>query len=110
MATIEVTEANNGTSIDAEVGDTIVVRLSDNPTTGYRWDLEPVTGESLVLDDSGYEPSVGAVGSGGVATWSLRATAEGTTTVALKRWRPWEGNASVLDRFAVTVEAHLDTG
>ncbi len=106
MATIEVTEAENGTSIDADVGDAIVVRLSDNPTTGYRWELEPVTGESLVLDDSGYEPSGGAVGGGGVATWMLRARAAGTTTVALKRWRPWEGDASVLDRFTVTVDAH----
>jgi inhibitor of cysteine peptidase len=103
MATIEVTIAEDGTSIDAAVGDTIVLRLSDNPTTGYRWELEPMTGDSLVLDDSDYEPSGGAIGSGGVATWTLRAAAAGTASVGLKRWRPWEGDASVLARLAVTV-------
>lgn len=93
-------------SIDAVVGDTILLRLSDNPATGFRWELEPVTGESMLLDDSGYEPSGGAIGSGGVATWSLHAAAAGTTSIALKRWRPWEGDASVLARFAVTVNVH----
>ncbi len=106
MAAIEVTIAQDGTSIDAEVGDTILLRLSDNPTTGYRWELEPPAGESMVLDDSGYEPSGGAIGSGGVATWTLHATAAGTTSIVLKRWRPWEGDASVLTRFAVTVNVH----
>ena len=34
MATIEVTDAEDGTAIDADVGDTILLRLADNPTTG----------------------------------------------------------------------------
>ena len=104
MATIGVTRAEDGASIDARVGDPIVVRLSDNPTTGYRWELEPVAGEQLLLDDAGYEASSRAIGSGGVATWTLRAAAAGTSTIRLKRWRPWEGDSSVLDRFAVTVQ------
>jgi inhibitor of cysteine peptidase len=103
MATIQVTIAEEGTSIEAAVGDTMVLRLPDNPTTGYRWELEPVTGESMVLDASGYQPSGGAIGSVGVATWTLHATAAGTTLIGAKRWRPWEGDASVLARFAVTV-------
>jgi inhibitor of cysteine peptidase len=106
MATIEVTSAEAGTSIDADVGDTILLRLADKPTTGYRWEFEPLTGESMVLDDSGYEQSGGALGGGGVATWTLSVIAAGTTSIALKRWRPWEGEASVLDRFTLTVHAH----
>lgn len=106
MTTIEVTGADDGTLIEADVGDTILVRMSDNPTTGYRWELEPVTGESMVLVGSDYEPTSGAVGSGGLATWTLRAAAAGTTPIALKRWRPWQGDASVLARVAVTVHAH----
>ena len=104
MATIEVTSAEDGTSIEADVGDTILLRLADNPTTGYRWELEPVTGDSLVLDD---EPSSGAMGGGGVTTWTLSVIAAGTISIALKQWRPWEGDASVLDRFTLTVHARL---
>ena len=107
MATIELTDAENGGSIDAHVGDTILLALLDNPTTGYRWELEPVTGVSIVLDVAGYEPSSGEAGSGGVATWLLSVAAAGTTSIALKRWRPWEGDASILDRFTVTINAPL---
>ena len=107
MATIEVTSAEAGTSIDADVGDTILLRLADKPTTGYRWEFEPVTGDSLVLTNSGYEPSSGAMGGGGVTTWTLSVIAAGTISIALKQWRPWEGDASVLDRFTLTVHARL---
>ena len=107
MATIEVTSAEDGTSIEADVGDTILLRLADNPTTGYRWEFEPVTGDPLVLDDSVYEPSSGAMGGGGVTTWTLSVIAAGTISIALKQWRPWEGDASVLDRFTLTVHARL---
>jgi inhibitor of cysteine peptidase len=106
MATIEVTRAEDGASVDARVGDTIVVRLSDNPTTGYRWELEPVAGDRMLLEDAGYEPSSRAIGSGGAATWTLHAAAAGTSTIRVKRWRPWEGDSSVLERFAVTVHVH----
>ena len=64
MAAIEVNTAEDGTSIDVGVGDTIQLRLLDNPAGGYRWELEPVVGESVVLDGSGHEPSSGATGSG----------------------------------------------
>ena len=107
MATIEVTSAEDGTSIEADVGDTILLRLADNPTTGYGWEFEPVTGDSLVLTNSGYEPSSGAMGGGGVTTWTLSVIAAGTISIALKQWRPWEGDASVLDRFTLTVHARL---
>jgi len=106
MATIEISLAEDGSSIDARVGDTIVLRLSDNPTTGYRWELEPVVGEQLLLDDAGYESSGPAIGSGGVATWTLHAVSPGISTVHLKRWRPWKGEASVLARFAAIVHVH----
>lgn len=38
MATSEVTDAEDGTAIDADVGDTILLAVLDDPTTGYRWE------------------------------------------------------------------------
>ena len=96
----------DGTSIDAQVGDTIVLRLSDNATGGYRWELEPVDGEPVVLESSDFETPNPAIGSGGVATWTLHAASPGTSTIRSKRWRPWEGDASVLARVTVTVHVH----
>jgi hypothetical protein len=34
----------------------------------------------------------------------MRATAPGTTTVKLKRWREWEGERSVVERYEITLE------
>lgn len=106
MRAIEVTAAEDGGSIEADVGDTILLRLSDNPTTGYRWELQPVAGECVSLGNSGYESSGDSIGGGGVATWTLHAAAAGTVSIRAKRWRPWAGEASVLARLAVTVHVH----
>lgn len=45
-----------------------------------------------------------------MAAWlpTLSVAAAGTTAIALKRWRPWEGDASILNRFTVTVDVRLD--
>jgi hypothetical protein len=32
------------------------------------------------------------------------ARASGRTRLALKRWRHWEGDASIVERFAVTLD------
>jgi predicted secreted protein len=37
-------------------------------------------------------------------TWKLVARRPGRTRVALKRWRHWEGDASIAERFAVTLD------
>lgn len=103
MATIEVAGTDEGATISAAVGDTIVLRLPDNPTTGYQWELDPLPGTGLVAVESGFEPTSDLMGSGGTATWALQAQAPGTTVVRLKRWRQWEGESSVLERLVVTV-------
>lgn len=106
MATIEVTGEDDGTSIDVDVGDTVSVRIPDNPTTGYRWELGPITDESLVLVDSGYEPTSSGVGGGGVATWTLHAATAGNVSITVKRWRPWQGEDSVIARVEITFNLH----
>lgn len=106
MATIELTLAQDGESIDADTGDTILLHLPENPSTGYRWELEQLRGESIVVPRSAFEPAGGALGSGGTATWALHAAAAGESSLRLRQWRPWEGEASVLARFTVTVRVH----
>lgn len=103
VATIELVETDEGTTVRAHVGDIIKLRLADNPTTGYRWELEPVAGGLVPLETS-YEPSSSLAGSGGIGTWTVRAAEAGRVGLSLKRWRPWEGEASVQARFAVTVD------
>jgi len=40
MATITLTRAEHGKSVEAQVGDRIIVSLDENPTTGFRWAID----------------------------------------------------------------------
>ena len=61
-----VTETDNGRTLQAQVGDVIHLRLSENPITGYRWTLLAAAQSVLSLRDDDFQPSVtGGTGSGG---------------------------------------------
>ena len=53
MTVVDISTADNGARVEVRPGDAIVLRLPDNPTTGYRWQLIPVDGDILALDDEG---------------------------------------------------------
>ncbi|MDQ3699793.1 MAG: protease inhibitor I42 family protein [Chloroflexota bacterium] len=95
--------ADNGTVIDAFGGDEIVVRLRENPATGYRWHVDRVDGVSGQVTDSYTLDANMQFGSGGVREFRFRGTAPGTARLELKRWREWEGEDSVLERFVADV-------
>jgi inhibitor of cysteine peptidase len=98
-----VTAADTGSVIEARAGDEIVVRLSENATTGYRWQIDRVEGPLEPAGDS-YELSApGSIGGGGVHEFRFRATAAGTARLTLKHWRSWEGEASVTERFSLDI-------
>jgi inhibitor of cysteine peptidase len=98
-----LTDADNGRSLDAHVGDTLLLRLPENATTGYRWSFDGLDTTIASARDGDYARSSGAVGSGGEVTWTLTAIAPGTTKLRLKLWREWEGDSSIKKRFEVTL-------
>ena len=81
-------------------GDTLVIELGSNPTTGYRWVEKPANSNPKVLRQAKHEysqrGSKGAngkpmVGTGGVETWTFQATKAGTATLNFSYGRPWPG-------------------
>jgi len=98
------TKEQDGRVLAVRVGDSISVRLLENPTTGYAWTLESIDATLLEAGRPTYHGEGAGLGSGGMKTWSLRARAPGSTRVGLKRWRHWEGDKSVVERFAFTLD------
>jgi inhibitor of cysteine peptidase len=103
-----ITESGNGTNITLENEETFYLKLRENPTTGYEWELNLSQGLSLVSDEyespeseKGEHPLVGA---GGVHVWEIKADSEGTQQVTAVYRRSWENETGTENRFTLNVE------
>ena len=108
MAEVAVTPQDNGRVVAVKVGDTISIRLPENPTTGYSWAIDAIDAKRLEADAPAYQGEGAGLGAGGARTWRFVARAPGRTRLGLKRWRHWEGDASIVERFAVTLDIKPD--
>jgi Chagasin family peptidase inhibitor I42 len=50
VSTITLTRAD----VETRAGDTLVVRLGENPTTGYQWAIETLNADAVVLQSVEY--------------------------------------------------------
>jgi inhibitor of cysteine peptidase len=105
LAEFALTQADHGTSVAVAPGDIIVIRLPENPTTGYQWTVEKVDADTLALQRTEFSPAPGAgMGSGSGRTLTFQAQKPGTAHIQRKLWRAWAGDASIRDRYHVTIQ------
>ncbi len=102
MARITLTRADDGRTVEVHAGDIIRLRLEENPTTGYRWSLEPAGDDVVALAAADYVAPGGAVGGGGERVFTFEAKKAGGATIRLKLWREWEGDKSITETFIIT--------
>ncbi len=84
------TETANGTTVQETLGDEFNVRLSENPTTGYSWNLTSTAGLERVSDQ--YLPSKTSgpmAGAGGVHSYFYKAVKPGDQGLHGEYRRPW---------------------
>lgn len=89
----EVDETYNGKTLNVTAGETFVLSLDSNPTTGYDWSISGSWDEKvLALIDKGYksEGNSGLIGQGGKSYWKFKALQAGSTNIKLVYARPWE--------------------
>jgi inhibitor of cysteine peptidase len=108
MPTITVDQNSSGQQIDVNVGDSVVVVLPENPTTGFLWairtDLLPVA----ELRSDTFDPVAGEMfGAPGVRRITFDATQAGQATLRLENRQEWEPNAAAADTFSITVAARI---
>lgn len=102
MAVVVVTASDAGRSVRAAAGDQLVLKLAENPTTGFRWHVDVPAAVRLVADD--FAPSSGAAGAGGERVITLLMAAPGRHTVAATLRRSWDVSAAAAAPFSVIVE------
>ena len=100
-----LTDADNGRTVTVNAGETLVVKLGGNPSTGYTWEAKDLDAHMLQqVGEPGFESfSPGLVGAGGTLTLTFKALKPGTTTLTLVYHRSWETNVAPLQTFTVTV-------
>jgi inhibitor of cysteine peptidase len=84
------TEEDSGSTVNENLGEEFNVRLAENPSTGYSWNMTSSDGLELIRDE--YIPSSTpgmVVGSGGIHSFSYRAEGTGEQMLHGEYRRPW---------------------
>jgi inhibitor of cysteine peptidase len=81
-----------------------IVRLAENPSTGYSWNATVTSGLAIVNDTYTQDPvSQGMVGAGGTHSWTLKGTAAGEQKFSAVYKRPWENVTGSEDTFVLHI-------
>jgi len=103
--TLILTRADHNRSAEIRVGERLMVRLPENPSTGYTWAIDETDRRLLALDSTDYAvPTEGFVGARGLRAFTFTARQPGEVALKFKYWRFWEGDASTTEHYAVTVQ------
>jgi len=92
---IVLMDADNNKTLRAKKGDEMSLRLSENRTTGYGWNIITTGTDSAQLLDDRYEVRAhagGMAGVGGIHTFHFKVLKTGKTEIALIYSRSWEKN------------------
>ena len=94
----QAASASNGglvsKAIEVASGDSIVVTLWSNQTTGYSWSEAATIIATNLLQQTNHEyvaPETGLVGAPGKEVWTLKTLKTGTCEVSMTYSQPWEG-------------------
>lgn len=91
MREVTISESDHGRLVEVAPDDRVAVQLPENPSTGYRWELEPPDDAVLRLEtDTLRPPTTSAPGAGGIRVLEFRAQSAGLARIRLRLRRPWE--------------------
>ncbi|MGC9530499.1 MAG: protease inhibitor I42 family protein [Candidatus Bipolaricaulaceae bacterium] len=97
-----VDEEDEGARLWLQVGESLMVALPGNPTTGYEWEVEGEPAFLALVPGVEYRADSGLLGAGGVFYFRYRAEEAGEGQLTFAYRRPWEA-APPERTFAVTV-------
>ncbi|MFA5335156.1 MAG: protease inhibitor I42 family protein [Candidatus Omnitrophota bacterium] len=99
-------ERDSGKTIEMRTGNSILIELPGNPTTGYTWEVSSVDPSILhKLGDFKFSTNSNVIGSPGKMALRFRVVGEGRMTLALAYRRSWEKNVAPIKTFSVNVIA-----
>ena len=107
---VTVTAGDSNGSISLKTGDTLIVELAGNPTTGYQW--QQTGADTAILRQTGepaFTPESSAVGAPGKVSLRFEAVGAGQTLLQLIYQRPFEPQTPPVQTFQVNVSVAAST-
>lgn len=105
---VQLTDSDDGTTVQLANGGTLIVALPSNPTTGYSWSVSESSGAQLQLQgEPAFVPAgstTPVLGAGGTEVFTFKAVDDGKADLKLEYRRPFEPNAAPEKTFSASVE------
>lgn len=100
-----VTEEDSDTTINLKKGENFTLNLTENPSTGYAWQVNVTDGLKVLNDTYIEDPNPEkVVGIAGTHTWIIEAITPGTQQVNGIYKRAWENITGTEETFNLTVD------
>jgi len=104
MTDFTLTPEDNGKNIRISNGDSIIIKIPENPVDGYKWEIDDFDGQMFQPKSSSFSQLINSEKSrAGIRSVSFTAQSTGISDISLKHWREWEGLESVTDRYQLKV-------
>ena len=104
MAEVVLGRADDGTTVAVAAGDSVVVRLDEIPTSGYRWEVSDFDPTVLLPAGDDFVPaSADALGGGGHHKFRFKVVGTGSGKLRLIKRRAWEPESAAVDRLEATI-------
>ena len=111
---VELVAADHGQKVNLKMGDTLVLRLPANRSTGYNWLLpqgEATAGGTLgpLQNEPRYDRNIDgiySVGAGGVEIWEFRTLKSGEGILKLEYRRSFENGVAPLKVVAFPIRVY----
>ena len=101
---VKLDAGDDGSQVELNTGQTLVVSLAGNPTTGFTWEAAELDEQVLrQVGEAEFKPDSDAIGAGGVQTLHFETVNSGQTTLNLVYRRPWEEDVEPAETFSVQV-------
>jgi inhibitor of cysteine peptidase len=100
-------ESSDGKTVDLAVGQVMELRLAENPTTGFRWQLHrdgtPVCRITADFTEPATNEGPSIPGKSGTHVWRIEAVQPGSGDMALTYARNWEASRPTAMSFTLHI-------
>jgi predicted secreted protein len=109
MNNITLGPRDNGRQVEVRTGDTVTIRLPENPTTGYQWQLAADSAAlgmvASLVHKNFTPPAPAAAGAGGERELVFTIRDAGSTQLRLLYKQPWGGDEAAADTYTIELTA-----